>query len=285
MVHTKEIWDASVYDKANGQQFRDADEMIKTIIDDNLGEVDIILDIGCGSGNVTKMLSSRIPHKKMYAFDFDAQMVEYANETYNDGTIEYFVQSIDVPWDDLDERLKKLEGKIDIIWSNRVLHWIKDKKRAVNTIGRLLKKNGGRCYVNITLIRDLNEFATEEEKKENVKYISQPSHKQTLDNWTEYFNQCGLTKVSVNMLLKKWVYESAEELDSIEESASILLTKTLLLRKDVPKDEIEGAVQKYSRLLKKSFQSKYGDNYLAEDSKHDGLSVYYEQFRILGVKE
>jgi len=286
MVHTKEIWDASAYDKANGQQFRDAEEMIKNIEDDNLGEVGVIIDIGCGSGNVTKMVSGRIPHKKMYALDFDSQMVDYADKTHNDGTIEYFVQNIDVPWEDLDDRLKSLEGKVDVVWSNRVLHWIKNKKRAVDTIGRLLKKDGGRCYVNITLLRDLSEFASEEEKKENAKYINQPTHKQQLADWTEYFNKCGLTKVDVTMLFKKWVYESEEEFDSIEESAAPALTKTLLLREDVPEERKDAAVLKYSRILKKSFQVKYGVNYLAADTyKPDGVSVYYEQFRILGIKQ
>jgi len=284
MVHAKEIWDAGKYNKANGQQYRDAEETIQHILDDNLGEVDIIVDIGCGSGNVTKMVSTRVPHKRMLAVDFDAQMVEYADKNYNDGTIEYFVQDMNVPWEKLDERLKSLEGKVDIVWSNRVLHWVKYKQQAVNIISRLMKKDGGRCYINTTLIRDISEFVAPEEKAEMEKVLDNPHNDKQMENWRKYFGNCGLSKVVYKELQKNWTYDTDEEFDTIEISASKILLDKLLMRDDIPETERESIVKKYSPILMNSFCSKYGENYLDPNFKFDGKTVYYEQYRILGVK-
>jgi len=167
------IWDADDYNKSNGSQYRDAKEMIDQIIKDGANKPDmIVVDIGCGSGNVTKILCKSLSPKKLLASDFDAQMVSYAKNNSSDERIEYFVQDISVPFENLDERLKNLEGKVDLVWSNRVLHWIPEelKERAVKTIARLLKP-GGRSYVNLTIQRDLTEFSSDAEKKRNRQIL------------------------------------------------------------------------------------------------------------------
>jgi len=278
----KKIWDAGGYDRTNGQQFRDAEETIQNIIDDNSDEVNIIVDLGCGSGNVTKLLSSRIQHRsKILACDFDAKMIEYADKTHNDGTIAFFVQNIELPWEMLDKRLRDVEGKVDIVWSNRVLHWLKDKQTAANTIGRLLKK-GGRCYVNTTLSRDLNEFASNEEKEENVRYLRPETLEMQLNGWKECFNNCGLSKVNTQMFLKSWVYSSIDEFREMEETTVESYAKRFL-RDDLPQNVMESVIRKYGDLFLKAFQTKFGEDF--NDTKnHNPLNVYYEQFRIIGIK-
>ncbi len=42
---------------------------------------DIILDIGCGSGNVTKILSEKIQHNRIVALDVDPEMVKFSQQT------------------------------------------------------------------------------------------------------------------------------------------------------------------------------------------------------------
>jgi trans-aconitate methyltransferase len=45
--------------------------------------------------------------------------------------------------------LKELLGKVSLIFSNRVLHWIKDKETAAKNMIKLLVKGGDIC-LNIT---------------------------------------------------------------------------------------------------------------------------------------
>lgn len=281
MGHSKEIWDASGYDKTSGQQYRDAKETIDKILQDNLGQVDIILDIGCGCGNSTKMLSSYVPHKKIYACDFDAQMISYANEKHNDGTIEYFVQNFDLPWDKLDQRLKDLEGKVDLVWSNRCLHWVSDKANAAKIIGRLLKP-GGRCYVNTTLTRDLFEFCSEEEKQEYLKDVDMQTHQQQFDEWKQVFGDCGLSQVNVEMLFKDWFYPTEEDYIQMEGSA-LGPYFMRLVRKNVSQEKRQELAKKFVPKFHKAISAKYGENF-EQMTNYDKRQIYYEQFRIIGTK-
>src|SRR2546426_12336322 len=110
---------------------------------------DIIIDIGCGTGNVTLMLNKQVPHKRIVAFDISPVMVDYAKKNYPDPSIEYMVQDISVQWDKLHPQIKELEGKVSLVFSNRVLHWVIDKQTMANNIARLLKP-GGKFYASIT---------------------------------------------------------------------------------------------------------------------------------------
>jgi len=277
------IWDAEDYTKSNGAQYRDAKETIDLIIKDvPLTEDMIVVDIGCGSGNVTKMLCGSLTPKKIFASDFDAQMVEYAKEKCGNERIEYFVQDISVPWDQLDERLKKLEGKVDLVWSNRVLHWVPDKETAVKTISRLLKP-GGHCYVNITLLWDLNKFEDEFEKKQHNKYFNFPTRKEQSENWDSCFKNCGLSQVNIHFLEKVWTMDSEEDFQ-IQTSAEPYLN--MVSKRDfqeLPETDKKTWYAVLTDKLCKLLQTPFEKN-PKTDIDENPLQMYYQQFRVIGKK-
>jgi trans-aconitate methyltransferase len=71
----------------------------------------------------------------------------------------------------LSSTLKELEGKVSLIFSNRVLYWIKDKETAAKNMIKLLAK-GGDARLNITAIPDLKPNLNDQLKK---KVIDIPS--------------------------------------------------------------------------------------------------------------
>ena len=78
-----------------------------------------ILDLGCGTGYLAKVLSERVgPEGKVVAVDPDGDRLKIAREKYSASNIEY-IQADDKTFP---------PGQYDIIFSNIVIHWISDKR-------------------------------------------------------------------------------------------------------------------------------------------------------------
>jgi len=137
------------------------------------------VDIGSGSGNVTKQLCNRIPHKRIVALDIDSDMTQFARQNHSSNTIEYITEDISKPWDQLNITLKELEGKVSLVFSNRVLHWVEDKEIATKNMSKLLK-TGGRILINISAIQDLSQHLSQEF---NENFVKIPSIDEQFEIW------------------------------------------------------------------------------------------------------
>ena len=70
-------WDASTYDRISDVIESWGLEVIQRI---NWKGNEIVLNAGCGSGRLTKILSTKIPNGKVSAVDLDSSMIKLANE-------------------------------------------------------------------------------------------------------------------------------------------------------------------------------------------------------------
>ena len=78
-----------------------------------------VLDLGCGTGYLTKVLSEQVgPEGKVVAVDPDEERLKIAREKYSAQNIEY-IQADDKTFP---------SGQYDLIFSNIVIHWISDKE-------------------------------------------------------------------------------------------------------------------------------------------------------------
>ena len=94
-----------------------------------------ILDIGCGTGKLTKLLSAKLQKLKQNKFDkvnfkIDAidisrEMIQYAQQNNFCETINFDCGSIEDNFFQNNSE-KKYDTKYDIIFSNAVLHWLED---------------------------------------------------------------------------------------------------------------------------------------------------------------
>jgi trans-aconitate methyltransferase len=157
------FWDASTYDKISNIQEDWANTLIRKR---NWTGKENLLDAGCGSGRVTKILSKIITEGKIYAIDSDPNMIEKARGALKDVKKVQVIQS-----DLLDIPSLNIPIKFDVIFSNAVLHWVLDHRMVFENFydlllpnGQLLIQFGGYGNLQKTLsvydsVKDLPEFS------------------------------------------------------------------------------------------------------------------------------
>ena len=92
-----------------------------------------VLDLGCGTGYLTKVLSEKVgPEGKVVAVDPDGERLKIAREKHSANNIDY-IQADDQTFP---------EGQYDVIFSNIVIHWISDKKALLKRVYENLSLGG-----------------------------------------------------------------------------------------------------------------------------------------------
>ena len=122
-------WDASTYERVSGPQAEWAERVLDRL---ELGGDETVLDAGCGSGRVTRLLLERLPHGRVVAVDGAASMVEHARETLGDRAT--VIQA------DLQEVV--LDEPVDAVFSNAVFHWVPDHDVLFRRMYEALKPGG-----------------------------------------------------------------------------------------------------------------------------------------------
>ncbi len=134
MEEKTDCWDAETYDAVSGTQEKWAKSMIDTR---KWTGKENLLDAGCGSGRVTKILSKVITKGKIYAIDNDSNMVKKARENL------FGIDNVEVLQADLlDIGSSLIPLKFDVIFSNAVLHWVSDHRQVFSNFSDLLYENG-----------------------------------------------------------------------------------------------------------------------------------------------
>lgn len=123
---------ATLYQKYNDFQTEKGFDLINQL---QLKAGDQILDIGCGTGELTYALARKVSSTgKIFAIEPDKARLRVAmdNQPSDLHNIQWYPATIE-SFDELPE------NSIDIVYSNYVLHWVSDKKKAFAQINRLLK--------------------------------------------------------------------------------------------------------------------------------------------------
>lgn len=139
---------AKLYQHSNELQRNDARQILQQfshLFDWKNNGTDTLLDIGCGSGNVTiDYILPLMPsnYEKLVGSDLSDKMVEYAKKTYKAHYRNIDFQQMDIG---LPVHLDQ-HNKYDHITSFYCLHWVRDQKMAVKNIYNLLR-NDGECLL------------------------------------------------------------------------------------------------------------------------------------------
>jgi trans-aconitate 2-methyltransferase len=129
-------WDADEYHRVSGPQVAMAQAVLDRL---ELAGDEVVLDAGCGSGRVTRLLLERLPRGRVIAVDASAAMVARARE-------ELAGAPADVRRADL-ATLRLGPGEhVDAIFSNAVLHWVPDHDALFTSLAAALRP-GGRMSV------------------------------------------------------------------------------------------------------------------------------------------
>jgi trans-aconitate 2-methyltransferase len=123
-------WNASAYHRVSGPQVAMSEAVIERL---ELHGDETVLDAGCGSGRVTRLLLDRLPRGRVIAVDADAQMVARAREELEDAPAD--VRRADLATLRLDER-------VDAVFSNATFHWVPDHDALFASLAAALRPGG-----------------------------------------------------------------------------------------------------------------------------------------------
>jgi trans-aconitate 2-methyltransferase len=130
-------WDATTYERLSAPMTAMGAEVLDRLV---LRGDETVLDAGCGTGNVTRLLLDRLPRGRVIAVDAAPSMVEQAREL--------LPPEVEVRRADLLDLT--LDGPVDAILSTATFHWIGDHDRlfanlhaALEPGGRLVAQCGG----------------------------------------------------------------------------------------------------------------------------------------------
>jgi trans-aconitate 2-methyltransferase len=124
-------WDAAVYDRVSGIQEAWARNVLARL---PLEGDEVVLDAGCGSGRVTRLLLERFPRGRVMAVDSSESMTAAALQALDERAT--------VLTADLTEL--SLPEPVDAAFSNAVFHWIPDHDRLFESLGAEMRPGAPR---------------------------------------------------------------------------------------------------------------------------------------------
>lgn len=122
-------WDAATYDRVADPQEEWGREVIARL---ELRGDERVLDAGCGSGRVTKLLAERVPNGHVIGADASPSMIERAREALG--------PEVELIVSDLLEL--ELAEPVDVVFSNATFHWILDHDRLFHRAFAWLRPGG-----------------------------------------------------------------------------------------------------------------------------------------------
>ena len=139
-------WDATTYERLSAPLTAMGADVLDRLV---LRGDETVLDAGCGTGNVTRVLHERLPRGHVIAVDAAPSMVAQARAL--------LPADVDVRQADLLEL--ELEEPVDAVFSTATFHWIADHERlfarlhdALRPCGRLVAQCGG--HGNVAEVKD-----------------------------------------------------------------------------------------------------------------------------------
>lgn len=146
-------WDADDYHQHSSIQLEASLDLLNEIKFDGHEH---ILDIGCGDGKITSIISKLIPKGKILGIDLSDEMISFANEKFSskDYTNLTFMQK--------DANIIEFNNEFDIVFASFSLHWITDFTPFMSNINSTLKKNGTIIFTIPLGISDPLDQATKE---------------------------------------------------------------------------------------------------------------------------
>lgn len=124
-------WNAADYAAQSSAQKIWAEELIANL---NFSATEQVLDLGCGDGKISAAIASCLTGGKVVGIDASEDMVLLAQQIFAANHNLSFKQ------DDATDFLYK--EKFDVIFSNAVLHWVKDHLAVLNNCYQSLRSGG-----------------------------------------------------------------------------------------------------------------------------------------------
>lgn len=124
-------WDPTLYLKFGSDRLRPALDLLSRV---GLREPRVVVDLGCGAGNVTRYLRERWPdvrHTRIIGVDSSPEMLARAAKAESNAE---WVRADVAAWEPAEP--------VDLIFSNAALHWLPDHERLFPRLMGFLRPGG-----------------------------------------------------------------------------------------------------------------------------------------------
>lgn len=122
-------WDAAAYQNLSVPQQAWAEEVLDRLA---LAGDEVVLDLGCGAGQVTEKLVRLVPRGRVIGVDASESMIHAARARLS-ATAELIRADL---------RTFSYSGQSDVVFSTATLHWVPDHRSLWTRIRRALKRGG-----------------------------------------------------------------------------------------------------------------------------------------------
>lgn len=238
------VWNASKYKSSSKLQKNVGEELLKYV---QISEGDYILDAGCGVGNFTVKIASKAPKGHVIGIDSSASMINKcieATENTDISNVEFInISLVDISY----------VNKFNIIFSNSVLHWVKDIEGALHAFSKALKP-GGHIALQFPLLNEshpliylTNRVIEKLELNDYYDNWDNPWYVTDEEKFKSNLNNAGFNNVKVS---KK---ESSFRFDSVKEAYDFFDSVGLKLFLDnLPEEKKSLFVKEFNKYLQES---------------------------------
>ncbi|AUB40699.1 Trans-aconitate methyltransferase [Nostoc flagelliforme CCNUN1] len=250
----KNYWDAALYEDKHAFVWQYGEDLLKFL---NPQPGESILDLGCGTGQLTEKIAQA--GAEVMGVDHAPAMIEKARQNYPH-----------IRFDVADARNFQVEKPLDAVFSNAVLHWVKEADSAIASIHQSLKPGG--------------RFVAEFGGKGNVQAIAT-----ALESALEAIN-------IPTQALNPWYFPSIGEYATLLEHQGFDVIYAMLFARPTPLADGEAGMANWIQMFASSFLAglsgeqqiqiiRVVEEYLKQTLYQQGTWIAdYRRIRIVAIK-
>lgn len=242
MTTERRQWDAEAYRRISAPQQRWGMQVLASLA---LRGDETVLDAGCGTGNLTKLLAAGVPRGKVLALDASPQMLEVARRE-----LASFGERVQV----VEADLGKLELKevADVIFSSATFHWVLDQDalyaglfRALRPRGLLLSQCGGEG--NLAIVKSRAAALVAEKWASSFDGWSYPAYFAGIEETGVRLRRAGFVDIDVSLTEAPTTFASAASFTEFLDKV-VLAPMLARLPDDTARSEaLEGLAQQFAK--------------------------------------
>ena len=198
-------WNPEIYNQFKNIRFQPFFDLMNLISSENLKKA---IDIGCGTGEQTHILSEKFENADFLGIDSSAEMLAEANQFknerlhFNKMAVEDFITP---------------EEKYDLIFSNAALQWSDDHRILFPKLLSMLTENG-QLAVQMPMQSEnilnqiLFKLASEEPYKTQLQNWNRVSTVLSMDEYTQMMFDAGLKDLNIYVKVYPIIADNSEKL-------------------------------------------------------------------------
>lgn len=206
---TQHNWNASDYAKNSEAQLQWANELIDKL---NLQGNESLLDIGCGDGKITAAIAKILKNGSVCGIDASQTMIDFAQANYPHSHYQ------NLTFYQMDAKEIHLEQSFDVVFSNAVLHWVKDHLAVLDKVhdhlkprGKILFQMGGQGNVG-ELRRVIDEIVQKSEWQAYFVNFTKPTYFYGPKDYLKWLPEMGFEPLRVELIPKDMQHQGKEGL-------------------------------------------------------------------------